>query len=102
MDRIAFSKSLGVDPVVILERYFEQFSGIYVLFSTQQVDVKVEEVYEGQPLPFKITFDSELSEDDLQKLVSQKEFELYGGKYMIGGEIQSPTTVILCIVPLFE
>lgn len=102
MDRITFSKSLGVDPVVLLQRYFEQFTGIYVLFSTQQVHIKVEEVYEGQPLPFKITFDFELSEDDLKKLVSDKVFELYSQKYMMSGEIESSTTVTLYIIPILE
>ena len=102
MDRIAFSKSLGVDPVVLMERYFEQFTGIYDIFSTQEVHIEVDEIYEGQPIPFKITFDSELSEDDLKKIVSDKEFDLYGSKYQMGGEIVAPNMVVLCIILILE
>lgn len=98
MDRIAFSKSLGVDPVVLMERYFEQFTGIYDIFSTQQVHIEVEEIYEGQPIPFKVTFDLELSEDDLQKIVSEKEVTLYDHVYTMSGTVESATTVILYLI----
>lgn len=98
MDRITFSKSLGVDPVLLMEQYFEQFTGIYVIFSTQQVHIEVDEIWEGQPIPFKITFDSELSEDDLQKLISDREVTLYDRTYTIGGTIESPTTITLYLV----
>lgn len=102
MDRIAFSKSLGVDPVVLMERYFEQFTGIYDIFSAQEVHIEVDDIYEGQPIPFKITFDSELSKDDLQKIVSDKEFDLYGSKYQMGGEPLSSNQVVLYIIPILE
>ena len=93
MDRIEFSKSLGVEPSTQIKEYFNEIMGIYNLFGEYE-NLTIRGSVKDEVLSFALLFKTEKEAKDMHSVVDGRRLQLYGDDYRIHSNRNKKTLTI--------
>lgn len=88
MDRLEFSKSLDVDPVIQVKNYFNEIMGAYNLFGKYE-GLTVKGLVDNQSISFALSFETEKEAEDMHNVINGSTMYIYDDIYIISSIIYS-------------